>query len=65
MTHNITPEQQVEENKNLAAARWAWKIMTKQLRNAQAKAEIFQSEYDQFDMEDRVRRYIKAGLVKR
>ena len=63
MTHNITPEQQLFENLDLQASRWANKIMTRKLTNAQCKFEIAQQVEDIEDMQNRVRKYLKAGLV--
>lgn len=63
MTHNITPEQQVFENLNLQASMWANKIMTRKMTNAQCKFEIAQQVEDIEDMQARVRKYLKAGLV--
>ena len=65
MTHNITPEQGIIESRNIQAAMWANQIMTKKLNNATCKFQITQSiPPDEIsDMQDRVRRYLKAGLV--
>ena len=65
MSHNITAEQDVIEGKNLKASMWANQIMTKKMNNATCKYQITQSiPTDEIkDMEDRVRRYLKAGLV--
>ena len=65
MSYNITPAQDIIEGKNLKAAMWANQIMTKKLNNATCKYQITQSiPPDEIsDMEDRVRRYLKAGLV--
>ncbi len=77
MTYNITQEQQVSENLDLQASTWAYRIMTRKLTNAQCKFEIarqfggewvqdveeVQSTPEIQDMESRVRKYLKAGLV--
>tara|TARA_R110000822_G_scaffold95084_1_gene217664 strand:- start:361 stop:681 length:321 start_codon:yes stop_codon:yes gene_type:complete len=65
MSHNITPEQQLFENLDLQASMWANRIMTKKISNQQCKQEIWQAFADGEikDMEGRVRRYLKAGLV--
>lgn len=65
MTHNITPQQAVEEAKNLKAAMWANRIMTRKINNSMCKHEIAQSTTSDLieDMEQRVRKYLKAGLV--
>ena len=65
MSHNITQEQQASENLDMKAAMWANKIMTRKLTNHQCKFEISQKFGDDEaqDMQGRVRRYLKAGLV--
>jgi len=77
MTHNITPQQQLSENLDQKASTWAYRVMTRKLTNKQCKIEIarqFGSEWVQDaeevqstpeiqDMQARVRRYLKAGLV--
>lgn len=63
MTHNITPEQQVFENLDQKASTWAYKVMTRKLTNVQCKFEIAQQVEDIEDMQTRVRKYLKAGLV--
>ena len=65
MTHNITPEQDIIEDKNKKASTWATQIMLKKMNNATCKHQITQSTPpDEIsDMQDRVRRYLKAGLV--
>ena len=63
MTHNITPEQQLSENLDLKASMWAYRVMTRKLTNAQCKFEIAQQVEDIEDMQARVRKYLKAGLV--
>jgi len=61
--YNITPEQQVFENLDQQASMWANKIMTRKMTNAQCKFEIAQQVEDIEDMQTRVRKYLKAGLV--
>tara|TARA_R110000744_G_scaffold57010_3_gene120036 strand:- start:2321 stop:2689 length:369 start_codon:yes stop_codon:yes gene_type:complete len=77
MTYNITPEQQLSENLDLQASMWAYRVMTRKMTNDQCKIEIarqFGGEWVQDaeeaqiipeiqDMQARVRRYLKAGLV--
>ena len=65
MTHNITPTQGIIEARNIKASMYANQIMTKKLNNATCKFQITQSTpADEIsDMQDRVRRYLKAGLV--
>ena len=63
MSYNITPEQQVFENLDQKASTWALAIMTRKLTNAQCKFEIAQQVEDIEDMQTRVRKYLKAGLV--
>tara|TARA_R110000787_G_scaffold282485_1_gene394375 strand:- start:254 stop:595 length:342 start_codon:yes stop_codon:yes gene_type:complete len=65
MTHNITPAQGIIEGRNIQAAMWANRIMTKKISNSTCKYEIAQSTTSDLieDMEQRVRRYLKAGLV--
>jgi len=65
MTHNITQEQDIIEGRNLKAAMWANRIMTNKINNSTCKHEIAQSTTSDLiaDMEQRVRRYLKAGLV--
>ena len=65
MKHNIPKEQEAEEDKNIKAAMWANQIMTKKISNSQCKFQIAQSvDFEMItDMEDRVRRYLNAGLV--
>ncbi len=63
MSYSITPEQQAIENLNLQASMWANKIMTRKMTNAQCKFEIAQQVEDIEDMQARVRKYLKAGLV--
>jgi hypothetical protein len=65
MTHNITPAQGIIEAKNIQAAMWANRIMTNKINNSTCKYEIAQSTTSDLvkDMEQRVRRYLKAGLV--
>ena len=65
MTHNITPQQAIIEAKNIKAAMWANRIMTRKINNATCKYEIAQSTTSDLieDMEQRVRKYLKAGLV--
>ena len=65
MTYNITPTQGIIEAKNIKAAMWANRIMTKKINNSTCKYEIAQSTTSDLveDMEQRVRLYLKAGLV--
>ena len=65
MTHNIPKHQESEESKNIQAAMWANQIMTRKISNSTCKFQIAQSvDFDMInDMEDRVRRYLNAGLV--
>lgn len=65
MTHNITPSQGIIESRNIQAAMWANRIMNKKINNAKCKYEIAQSTSSDLveDMEQRVRLYLKAGLV--
>ena len=42
---------------------WAYRVITRKLTNAQCKFEIAQQVEDIEDMQTRVRRYLKAGLV--
>jgi len=65
MTYNITPTQGIIEAKNIKAAMWANRIMTNKINNATCKYEIAQSTTSDLveDMEQRVRLYLKAGLV--
>ena len=65
MTHNITPAQGIIEARNIQAAMWANRIMTKKINNSTCKYEIAQSTSGDLveDMEQRVRLYLKAGLV--
>ena len=65
MSHNITPKQGIIEAKNIKAAIWANRIMTKKINNSTCKLEIAQGTSSDLveDMEQRVRLYLKAGLV--
>jgi len=65
MIHNIPKHQEAEEVKNIKAAMWANRIMTKKINNATCKYEIAQSTSRDLieDMEQRVRLYLKVGLV--
>lgn len=65
MSHNITPAQGIIEARNLKAAMWANKLMTHKISNAKCKHEIAQSTSSDLteDMEQRVRVYLKRGLV--
>ena len=65
MSHNITPAQGIIESRNIQAAMWANRIMTKKINNSTCKYEIAQSTTSDLieDMEQRVRLYLKAGLV--
>ena len=77
MSHNITQKQGIIEDRNLKAAMWANRILTNKLSNELCKAEIAQqiggqNIYDVMDdriipevqdMQDRVRKYLNAGLV--
>ena len=65
MSHNITPAQGIIESRNIQAAMWANRIMTKKINNSTCKQEIAQSTSGDLieDMEQRVRLYLKAGLV--
>jgi len=63
MSYNITPEQQLSENLDQKASTWAYRVMTLKLTNDQCKFEIAQQIEDTEDMQDRVRKYLKAGLI--
>ena len=65
MAYNITKEQDIIEGRNLKAAMWANRILTNKINNSTCKYEIAQSTTSDLvkDMEQRVRRYLKAGLV--
>ena len=77
MAHTITAEQDIIEALNMRASVWANRIMTNKLSNESCKAEIAQqiggqNIYDVMDdriipevqdMQDRVRKYLNAGLV--
>ena len=65
MSHNITPAQGIIEARNIQAAMWANRIMTKKINNSTCKQEIAQSTSGDLveDMMQRVRLYLKAGLV--
>jgi hypothetical protein len=63
MTHNITPEQHISHNLDMQASMWANRIMTRKLSNQQCKYEIAQQVDNIEDMQDRVRKYLDAGLV--
>lgn len=65
MTYNITPEQGITESRNIQAAMWANRIMTRKINNSQCKQEISStmSFDDAQDMESRVRRYLSQGLI--
>jgi len=65
MIYNITPEQEIIESRNLKAAMWANRIMTGKINNSTCKHEIAQSTPSDLieDMEQRVRVYLKRGLV--
>jgi hypothetical protein len=65
MTYNITPEQGITESLNIQAAMWANRILTRKINNEQCKIEIWQAfkDHEINDMQDRVRKYLNAGLV--
>ena len=65
MSHNIAPAQGIVEARNIKAAMWANRIMTKKINNSTCKQEIAQSTSGDLveDMEQRVRSYLKVGLV--
>ena len=77
MTYNITPEQQISHNLDMQASAWANMIMTRKLTKEECKAEVAkqiggQNIYDPRDdrvipqvqdMQARITRYVKAGLV--
>ena len=63
MAHTITAEQDTIEALNIKAAMWANRIMTRKINNEQCKFEIAQQTSDIEDMQDRVRKYLNAGLV--
>jgi hypothetical protein len=63
MTYNITPEQQLSHNLDMQASMWANRIMTRKITNQQCKYEIAQQVDNIEDMQDRVRKYLDAGLV--
>ena len=63
MAHTITAEQDIIEALNIKAAMWANRILTRKINNEQCKFEIAQQTNDIEDMQARVRKYLKAGLV--
>ena len=63
MTYNITPEQQISHNLDMQASNIANRIMTRKLSNQQCKFEVAQQVDDVDDMQNRVRKYLNAGLV--
>jgi hypothetical protein len=76
-SYNITPEQQISHNLDMKASMWANKIMTRKLTKEECKFEVAkqiggQNIYDPMDhriipevedMQARITRYVKAGLV--
>lgn len=65
MTHNITPEQQLSHNLDMQASMWANRIMTRKLTKELCRVEVTKL-FDMTsakDMESRITRYVKAGLV--
>jgi hypothetical protein len=65
MTYNITPEQSITESLNIMAAMWANRIMTRKITKAECRDEVAKlySRDKANDMESRITRYVKAGLV--
>ena len=63
MSCSITSDQEIIEALNIKAAMWAHKIMTGKLNNEQCKYEIAQKIDDANDMQNRVRKYLSAGLI--
>ena len=65
MTYNITPEQDIIEGRNLKAAMWANRIMKSNTKETVWIQELTKRTSSDLikDMEQRVRRYLKAGLV--
>ena len=63
--YNITPEQQLSHNLDMQASMWANKIMTRKLTKEGCRAEVAKllSIENATDMESRITRYVKAGLV--
>jgi hypothetical protein len=65
MTYNITPAQGITESLNIQAAMWANRIMTRKLSKELCRAEVTKlfDINNAKDMESRITRYVKAGLV--
>jgi hypothetical protein len=63
MTYNITPTEDLIERLNIHAVMWANRILTKKISNEQCKSEVRHKFNNAKDMEDRIRKYLNAGLV--
>jgi hypothetical protein len=65
MTYNITPAQGITESLNIQAAMWANRIMTRKITKGDCRAEVAKLyAIDKANnMEARIIKYVKAGLV--